>query len=58
MLSSENTSKQLIESNIDTAIVSFGATEQFGPFLPMDIDNYEYQVDSAIALQTNVCLVK
>lgn len=39
MFSSENTTKQIQESGVDTAIISFGATEQFGPYLPMNLDN-------------------
>ncbi|NUU79767.1 creatininase family protein [Paenibacillus xylanilyticus] len=38
MLSYTNTTKELFESGIDTAIISAGATEQFGPYLPMHLD--------------------
>jgi creatinine amidohydrolase len=33
MLSSKNTTKQLSDNHMDTAIISFGSTEQFGPHL-------------------------
>jgi creatinine amidohydrolase len=39
MLSYKNTAFELAESGIDTVIVSVGATEQFGPFLPMHLDS-------------------
>lgn len=39
MLNYTNTTKELFESGIDTAIISIGATEQFGPYLPMHLDN-------------------
>jgi len=39
MLNYTNTTKELSESGIDTAIISIGATEQFGPYLPMHLDN-------------------
>nr|WP_254450424.1 creatininase family protein [Cohnella herbarum] len=38
MLNYTNTTKELSESGIDTAIISVGATEQFGPYLPMHLD--------------------
>ncbi len=38
MLSYKNTTKELLESGIDTAVLSVGATEQFGPYLPMHLD--------------------
>jgi creatinine amidohydrolase len=38
MLTSHNTTRQLEESGIDTALIPFGSTEQFGPYLPMHID--------------------
>ena len=38
MLNYTNTTRELAESNIDTAVISVGATEQFGPYLPMHID--------------------
>ncbi|QKS46496.1 creatininase family protein [Paenibacillus cellulosilyticus] len=38
MLSYRNTTKELRDSGIDTAILSVGATEQFGPYLPMHLD--------------------
>lgn len=33
-----NTTTELNDSRIDTAIISVGATEQFGPYLPMHLD--------------------
>lgn len=33
-----NTTKELSDSGTDTAVISVGATEQFGPFLPMHLD--------------------
>ncbi|WP_240479844.1 creatininase family protein [Paenibacillus wynnii] len=33
-----NTTTDLSDNPIDTAIISVGATEQFGPFLPMHLD--------------------
>ncbi|MRN56997.1 creatininase family protein [Paenibacillus monticola] len=39
MLDYRNTTTELAESNIDTAVISVGATEQFGPYLPMHIDS-------------------
>ncbi|MCM3784566.1 creatininase family protein [Neobacillus mesonae] len=38
MLSYKNTTMELSQSAIDTAVLSVGATEQFGPNLPMDLD--------------------
>jgi creatinine amidohydrolase len=38
LLSFKNTTMELSESGIDTAILSVGATEQFGPYLPMHLD--------------------
>ncbi|GER73808.1 hypothetical protein BpPP18_18750 [Weizmannia acidilactici] len=38
MLSYKNSTKELLESGTDTAILSVGATEQFGPYLPMHLD--------------------
>ncbi|MGU3471837.1 creatininase family protein [Paenibacillus sp. D51F] len=38
MLSYKNTTMELSESGIDTAVLSVGATEQFGPYLPMHLD--------------------
>lgn len=38
MLDYTNTTVQLAESNIDTVVISVGATEQFGPYLPMHLD--------------------
>lgn len=38
MLSYHNSTKQLVESNIDTAIISVGSTEQCGPCLPFHLD--------------------
>lgn len=38
MLNYKNTTTELANSGIDTAIISVGATEQFGPFLPMHLD--------------------
>ncbi len=38
MLSFRNSTKQLADSRIDTAIISVGSTEQFGPNLPMHGD--------------------
>ncbi|WP_265333453.1 creatininase family protein [Paenibacillus guangzhouensis] len=39
MLNYTNTTKELSESGIDTVVISIGATEQFGPYLPMHLDN-------------------
>jgi creatinine amidohydrolase len=38
MFSYKNTTTELSSSEIDTVILSVGATEQFGPFLPMHLD--------------------
>lgn len=38
MLNYTNTTSQLSDSGIDTVVISVGATEQFGPYLPMHID--------------------
>ena len=38
MLSYRNTTKQLADAGIDTAIISVGSTEQCGPCLPLHID--------------------
>lgn len=38
MLTSHNTTMQLTQSGTDIALISFGSTEQFGPYLPMHID--------------------
>jgi creatinine amidohydrolase len=38
MLTFENSSRELGESGIDTAVISVGATEQCGPCLPLHID--------------------
>ncbi len=38
MISFKDTTKKVAESGTDTAILSVGATEQFGPFLPMHLD--------------------
>ncbi|SFL74876.1 creatinine amidohydrolase [Paenibacillus sp. 1_12] len=38
MLSYTNTTTEVANSGTDSAIISVGATEQFGPFLPMHLD--------------------
>ncbi|MCL6460192.1 MAG: creatininase family protein [Gorillibacterium sp.] len=38
MLSYKNTTTEIASSGIDTVIISVGATEQSGPFLPMHLD--------------------
>src|SRR5690554_5870218 len=38
MLSYKNTTTEVASSGIDTVILSVGATEQFGPYLPMHLD--------------------
>ena len=38
MLSFRNSSKQLSDSGVDTAIISVGSTEQCGPCLPLHLD--------------------
>ncbi|MCP3776440.1 creatininase family protein [Paenibacillus sp. MZ04-78.2] len=38
MLSFKNTTMEVSMSGIDTAVLSVGATEQFGPYLPMHLD--------------------
>ncbi|MBB3132239.1 creatinine amidohydrolase/Fe(II)-dependent formamide hydrolase-like protein [Paenibacillus rhizosphaerae] len=38
MLSFRNTTTDISSSGVDTAILSVGATEQFGPYLPMHLD--------------------
>ncbi|HRW10190.1 MAG TPA: creatininase family protein, partial [Caldilineaceae bacterium] len=38
MLSYHNSTKQLTESGVDTAIISVGSTEQCGPYLPFHLD--------------------
>ncbi|WP_419954468.1 creatininase family protein [Neobacillus niacini] len=38
MLSYKNSTKEIAASGTDTAIISVGATEQFGPYLPMHLD--------------------
>ncbi|MBH5320468.1 creatininase family protein [Paenibacillus sp. GSMTC-2017] len=38
MFSYRNTTTEIASSEIDTVIISVGATEQFGPFLPMHLD--------------------
>ena len=38
MLSFRNTTKQLSDSGVDTAVISVGSTEQCGPCLPLHVD--------------------
>lgn len=38
MLSYKNTTMEISISGIDTAVLSVGATEQCGPYLPMHLD--------------------
>lgn len=38
MFSYKNTTTEISKSGIDTVVLSVGATEQFGPFLPMHLD--------------------
>ncbi|MHA0858485.1 creatininase family protein [Paenibacillus sp. CMAA1364] len=38
MMNYTNTTTELSDNHIDTAIISVGATEQFGPYLPMHLD--------------------
>ncbi|KRE49276.1 creatininase family protein [Paenibacillus sp. Soil522] len=38
MLSFRNSTSEISSSGMDTAILSVGATEQFGPYLPMHLD--------------------
>ncbi|MET3942689.1 creatinine amidohydrolase [Paenibacillus sp. PvP094] len=38
MLDYTNTTAQLTEHNLDTVVIPVGATEQFGPYLPMNLD--------------------
>ncbi len=38
MLSYKNSTREIVENGTDTAIISVGATEQFGPYLPMHLD--------------------
>ncbi|TLS37892.1 creatininase family protein [Pseudalkalibacillus caeni] len=38
MMDYTNTTAELRDSNIDTVVISVGATEQFGPFLPLHHD--------------------
>ena len=38
MLLFYNTTKQLTDSGVDTAVISVGSTEQCGPCLPLHID--------------------
>lgn len=38
MLSYRNSTKQLADSDTDTAIISVGSTEQCGPYLPLHLD--------------------
>ena len=38
MMNFTNTTKELANSGIDTVVISVGATEQFGPYLPMHLD--------------------
>lgn len=38
MLSYKDTTKRVVDSGTETAILSVGATEQFGPYLPMHLD--------------------
>jgi creatinine amidohydrolase len=38
MLSERNSTKDLSDAGLDTAIVSVGATERCGPTLPMNLD--------------------
>ena len=38
MHTSHNTAQQLEQSGADIALIPFGSTEQFGPYLPMHID--------------------
>ena len=38
MLSYKNSTREIIDSGTNTAIISVGATEQFGPYLPMHLD--------------------
>lgn len=38
MLSFKNTTTEISNSGIDTVVLSVGATEQFGPYLPMHLD--------------------
>ena len=39
MLTSQNTTRELSLSGIDTALIAFGSTEQCGPYLPMHLDS-------------------
>jgi creatinine amidohydrolase len=38
MLNYTNTSTELANSTIDTVVIPIGATEQFGPHLPIHLD--------------------
>ena len=38
MLNYKNSTKEILDSGTDIAILSVGATEQFGPYLPMHLD--------------------
>lgn len=38
MLNYTNTTDEIFSSGIDTAVIPIGATEQFGPYLPMHLD--------------------
>lgn len=39
MLNYTNTTRELETSRVDTVVIPIGATEQFGPYLPMHIDS-------------------
>ncbi len=40
MFSFENSTREIAEAGIETAIISVGATEQCGPYLPVHIDTF------------------
>jgi creatinine amidohydrolase len=39
MLSYHNSAKQIVDTDVDTVIISVGATEQCGPYLPFHLDS-------------------
>jgi creatinine amidohydrolase len=38
MMNYTNTTREVAQSGMDTVVISVGATEQFGPYLPMRLD--------------------
>lgn len=56
MLSYKNSTKELLESGTDTAILSVGATEQIGPYLPMHLDTLIVELYAEAYVERVKCL--